>query len=378
MRNKAFLSLNIPICLALIWAFLPQPASLSAQDTPPALSSGIVATVYQEANFKGDKRECSARKYRQADLPALNNDAASSIKVSPGYEIVIYEHDNFSGASLVFDSDVANLADYGFNDRLSSMEVRRQSEKIIAKLFRDPNHKGMFTVATDKNSTLNQSELTNGVGNDATSSLWLAPGYEAIIFQDKDYAGADFRLVNSDKSFGTTWNDKVSSVMVREKVVPPNPTVLKFEYKKRVALQMPGHGYVVYRVRDKGINLDWSDTPKYEWEIQGDGNPSGKVQTGKLFRLYNHIEKDYLVYAVRDNGIHLRWLKDSNKKDAYDWTFESENLVYSLSAVFLKNRTLASDNKPAYVRYGVRNEGINLIFNGKTSFAPILVRPEPQ
>lgn len=375
MRNTAFSFLNISTSLALIGIICAQPATLAAQ-TPPVLV-GTVVTVYQEANFKGDKRECSARKYRQADLPALNNDAASSIKVSPGYEIIIYENDNFSGASLIFDSDVANLADYGFNDKLSSMEVRRQSEKIIAKLFRDPNLKGMFTVITEKNPTIRQGELTNGVGNDATSSVWLDPAYEAIIFPENNYAGAELRITSTSSALGAALNDRLSSIMVRKKITGNPPTTLKFDYKKKVALQMPGHGYVVYRTRDKGINLDWSDTPVYEWEIQGDGNPSGKVQTGKLFRLYNHVEKDYLVYAVRDNGIHLRWLKDSKKKDAYDWTFESENLAHTLSAVFLKNRTLASDNKPAFVRYGVRDEGINLIFSLKTSFAPIYVKPEP-
>ncbi len=373
MKNTTFFQQKIQVLSLLLAAFFgsqnlkaQEPASLTANST-------TVVTVYQEANLGGSKRECRVGKYRTADLPGLDNNAASSIKVSAGYEVEIFDNDNYGGGRLVFDGDVKNLADFDFNDKLSSMIVRAKTANIVAKLFRNPNHKGMFTVVKTDNLTLNQSELTNGVGNDALSSVWLDPAYEMIIFQDKDYAGLDFRLDKSDQSFGGLWNDKVSSVMVRKKIVPPNPTTLKFEYKKKVAFWMPGHGYLKYQVRDKGINLGWSETPVFEWEIQGDGNPSGKVQTGKLFRLYNHVEKDYLVFAVRDNGIHLRWLKDSSKKDAFDWTFESENLANSRSAVFLRNRTLASDNKPAYIRYGVRDEGINLIFSSKTSFAPILV-----
>lgn len=370
MRNNVF---SIKEAL-ILYLFVATSIKVSAQE-PASLtaSSTTVVTVYQEANFGGSKRECRVGNYRTADLPGLNNNAASSIKVSPGFEVVIYDNDNYGGGNLVIDGDVKNLADFDFNDKLSSMKVRAKTANTVAKLFRNPNYKGMYTVVKTDNLTLNQSELTDGVGNDALSSLSLDPAYEAIIFNDKDYAGGDRREPVSVLNLDPRFNDKVSSVMVRKKVVPPSPTALKFEYKKKVALFMPGHGYVKYQVRDKGINLGWSDSPVFEWEVQGDGNPSGKVQTGKLFRLYNHVEKDYLVYAVRDNGIHLRWLKDSNKKDAFDWTFESENLANSRSAVFLKNRTLASDGKPAYIRYGVRDEGINLIFEGKTSFAPILI-----
>ena len=60
----------------------------------------------------------------------LPNDSISSIKVTPGYRVIVYEHGNFGGRSRTFTSDVPCLADvregnwnWNWNDQISSYVV---------------------------------------------------------------------------------------------------------------------------------------------------------------------------------------------------------------------------------------------------------------
>jgi len=370
MKNTDFFSTVLQNAILLcVFAFASlAPAVLQAQD---------VVFVYQEANLGGKKRGFKTGNFRQADLPGLADDAASSIKVTEGYEVIIFENDNYGGQSLIIEGEAKNLSDFDFNDKLSSLKVQRKTKPTIAKLFRNPNHKGLYTTVKGS-TTINQGDLAKGVGNDAMSSAWVDAAWEVVLFQDKDYSGGNYRLDRIDMSFGAEWNDKVSSVIVRRRVTGNPPASLKFNYKQKVALYMPGHGYVRYQKRDKGINLSWSPTAVYEWEVQDyEKSTTGPVKTNQKFSLYNHVEKDFLVYAERDNGINLRWKKDSNKNDVFDWTFESENLPGTGSSVFLKNRTLASLGKDSYVRYGPRPEDtINLVWDKKTSFAPFQIEAQ--
>lgn len=64
-------------------------------------------------------------------------------------------------------------------------------------------------------------------------------------------------------------------------------------------------GFLVYQKGRWGINLGWSDTPKFEWKILG-GNAVDIVTTGKAVGLYNIVEKDSIMYESRDWGINLK------------------------------------------------------------------------
>ena len=67
--------------------------------------------------------------------------------------------------------------------------------------------------------------------------------------------------------------------------------------------------------RDVGINLGWSDTPRYEWRIDG-GDAADKVVLPGLVALHNSVEDDWLLYVPRDFGINLRW---SGDREAFSW-----------------------------------------------------------
>jgi hypothetical protein len=56
--------------------------------------------------------------------------------------------------------------------------------------------------------------------------------------------------------------------------------------------------FVHYKTRDWGINLSWSETPKYEWKILG-GRSGQPVVLGKYWALYNTVAKEPLLFFDR-------------------------------------------------------------------------------
>jgi hypothetical protein len=93
--------------------------------------------------------------------------------------------------------------------------------------------------------------------------------------------------------------------LVRQTTGDQRPLV----FGERLAIQVRGRGYLRYGQRTYGINLVWSNTPSYEWEIRG-GAIGELVQTGMPMALYNRVEADTLIYCKRLYGINLRWTDD--------------------------------------------------------------------
>lgn len=84
-----------------------------------------VATVYKDCNYGGYAIGLPAGSYTTAQLQSrgiLNNDI-SSVRVQPGYQIRLYQNDNFSGTSVLKTGDDGCLVDDGFNDQASSVVV---------------------------------------------------------------------------------------------------------------------------------------------------------------------------------------------------------------------------------------------------------------
>jgi hypothetical protein len=89
---------------------------------------GSLATVYQHCSYTGWAAALGEGSYSLAELQALGfiNDDASSLQVAAGYEAVLYEHDNFQGASIVKTGNDDCLNNEGFNDYVSSIVIRAE------------------------------------------------------------------------------------------------------------------------------------------------------------------------------------------------------------------------------------------------------------
>ncbi|RSK48045.1 beta-1,3-glucanase family protein [Hymenobacter rigui] len=91
-----------------------------------------VATMYKDCNYTGTAVALPVGDYTLAALQSrgILNDDISSLKVNSGYEVVLYENDNYTGASLTVGSAgnsclVNNALSTGnWNDKATSLRVR--------------------------------------------------------------------------------------------------------------------------------------------------------------------------------------------------------------------------------------------------------------
>ncbi|UYZ63100.1 beta-1,3-glucanase family protein [Hymenobacter weizhouensis] len=96
-------------------------------------SSGV-ATFFKNCNYDGAATALPVGDYTLGQLQSrgILNDDVSSLRVSSGYEVVLFENDNFGGASLTVGADnsclVGNALGTGnWNDKASSVRVRAKA-----------------------------------------------------------------------------------------------------------------------------------------------------------------------------------------------------------------------------------------------------------
>jgi hypothetical protein len=89
------------------------------------------------------------------------------------------------------------------------------------------------------------------------------------------------------------------------------------KYGEVVALREQTGGYIYYKQRKYGINLDFSSRPVYEWEVRGgasgtpvvgrnQGDAPGNI-SDVVISLYNRTVNCYVVYGKREYGINFVW-----------------------------------------------------------------------
>ncbi|MET4107830.1 beta-1,3-glucanase family protein [Hymenobacter sp. UYP22] len=99
-----------------------------------------VATVYKDCNYTGTAVALPAGDYTLSALQSrgILNDDISSLRVNSGYEVVLYENDNYSGASLTVGSAgnsclVNNALSTGnWNDKATSVRVRTATSSTFS------------------------------------------------------------------------------------------------------------------------------------------------------------------------------------------------------------------------------------------------------
>ena len=78
--------------------------------------------------------------------------------------------------------------------------------------------------------------------------------------------------------------------------------------------------YIYYAERTFGVNLDWSATPRFDWQLLG-GKTGQEVRSGDWLALYNQTARDCLIYFDRTVGGDIGWPSSET------WTDEIEDVV---------------------------------------------------
>lgn len=112
-----------------------------------------VATLYQHCNQAGYAAGLPVGSYTLSQLQSrgVTNDDVSSIRVQSGYQIRLYQGDNFTGASIVKTADDACLVDDGYNDNVTSVVVSAVSAGF-SQTIQAENYSAMAGVQTEATS----------------------------------------------------------------------------------------------------------------------------------------------------------------------------------------------------------------------------------
>jgi beta-glucanase (GH16 family) len=114
-------------------------------------TSTDIATLYQHCGYGGYAVNLDEGSYTSSQLKALgmvDNDL-SSIKVMDGYQVTLYQNDNFLGASLVKTADDDCLVDDDFNDTTSSVVVSKASSAVWSLTIEAEDYADMYGIETE-------------------------------------------------------------------------------------------------------------------------------------------------------------------------------------------------------------------------------------
>jgi hypothetical protein len=112
--------------------------SVACDEDGPTTPTGTSIVIYQDTNFRGDSRAVFANAVDLDDLPGCGgagadwNDCISSIRVPSGWEITVFEQDNYAGPSSTFTADIADLelqqgpCGGNWDDCISSIQIRQR------------------------------------------------------------------------------------------------------------------------------------------------------------------------------------------------------------------------------------------------------------
>jgi hypothetical protein len=173
-------------------------------------------TLYQHCSQGGYAVNLSTGTYTTAQLVALGvtNDDVSSLRISDGYEVRLYDGDNLTGDVVSLSESSACLVDSSFNDRLSSIEIVPTT--IGATLYQHCSYGG-YEVALAP-GTYTASELNAlGVSDNDVSSLRVAPGFSAVLYDGDNASGASVGVAGDDTCLVSRgFNDRLSSITVSQ------------------------------------------------------------------------------------------------------------------------------------------------------------------
>lgn len=112
------------------------PNSSAPNSTPAPTQSGGEVRIYQHCGFEGWSQSVGLGNYGPGGFGShasfADNDA-SSIRISGDWEVVLYDGPNQTGGSVTVSGDESCLVGKNFNDRLTSMTVRRKSASAPAQ-----------------------------------------------------------------------------------------------------------------------------------------------------------------------------------------------------------------------------------------------------
>jgi hypothetical protein len=144
----------------------------------------------------------------------INNDDISSLRVTSGYQVQLYNDDNFTGTVITVTADNSCLVANSFNDLTSSLKISAVGTVTAATVYKDCDYAGTAVALSPGNYTLSQLQAL-GILNDDISSLKVSSGYQVQLYANDNFLGTS-QTFGVDNSCLVTngFNDAASSIKI--------------------------------------------------------------------------------------------------------------------------------------------------------------------
>jgi len=190
----------------------PQPTKVIATfggyagSTPSVPATTDVITVYKDCNYTGFSGGLTIGDYNLARLNTLGvlNDDISSLKVAQGFQAILYQDDNFTGASTVINSDNSCL-NTTWNDKVTSIRILANgittlNNQTFYLQNRNSNlYMDVWNANLSNGAAINQGVLNSG-NNQKFTFTHLGDGLYKII---ANHSGQSLDVNNFSKANGT-------------------------------------------------------------------------------------------------------------------------------------------------------------------------------
>ena len=232
----------------------------STTDDSDNNSTSGVATLYEHSNYGGWRVSLEEGSYDYKDILAkgIANDQISSLRVSDGYKVTIYDDEGFKGKSKEFTSDASYVGDE-MNDKTSSIKI----EKI--------NNQTSTTTSYNTVKLPNGKYSIKSVANEKYVATENG-GSDPIVANRDSYGGSweTFYLINNDDgtvSIKADANNKYVCAVLDEEnqLVPRSDNVGTWEK------------FQIYKINDSEYGIRSAENGKY---VKADLDNGGKLIAG--------------------------------------------------------------------------------------------------
>ena len=293
----------------------------STTDDSDNNSTSGVATFYEHSNYGGWAVSLEEGSYDYKDILAkgIVNDQISSLRVSDGYKVTIYDDEGFKGKSKEFTSDASYVGDE-MNDKTSSIKI----EKI--------NNQTSTTTSYNTVKLPNGKYSIKSVANEKYVATENG-GSDPIVANRDNYSGSweTFYIVNNDDgtvSIKADANNKYICAVLDEEnqLTPRSDSISTWEKFK------------IYKINDSEYGIRSAENGKY---VKADLDNGGKLIVGSdsiagAWEAFN-IEK---VGDTTTNDKIEKW--DGSSSVTYN-TVKLSNGKYSIKSV-ANEKYVAAEN----------------------------------
>ena len=232
----------------------------STTDDSDNNSTSGVATLYEHSNYGGWAVSLEEGSYDYKDILAkgIVNDQISSLRVSDGYKVTIYDDEGFKGKSKEFTSDASYVGDE-MNDKTSSIKIEKINNQTSTttsyNTVKLPN--GKYSIK----SVVNEKYVATENG-----------GSDPIVANRDNYSGSweTFYIVNNDDgtvSIKADANNKYICAVLDEEnqLTPRSDSISTWEKFK------------IYKINDSEYGIRSAENGKY---VKTDLDNGGKLIAG--------------------------------------------------------------------------------------------------